>query len=358
VLKVLDQRSVPNGATATVAKSPSRDLVASARTTRPDAARAFARNIDWNLFKIFHRIARSGSIGAAARELNRQQPSVSVALQRLEAHLGLPLCVRTRRGITLTEFGADLLKLCEAMNGSIERLPKAAVLAKQELLPPVTLAVISNLHLVPQLNAILAEFHRKMPRTEMKLNVVRWFSVIESILDGDVDIGFGFITDEARDSLTHLPVITQLQQLYCGPSHPLFGRSLDDVKSLHSEPFVVSPRELPFDHQFRERYGLGQSIGGISDNLQERMWLIRLGVGIGLLPKPIVDASEFADVLWPLLPDEKAPSGTICLMAKSGRLGDDRAQVLWDVACTHLRPHGDGGAPAPGGFAASGRGRA
>src|SRR5262249_14313995 len=323
------------------AKPPSPDLVAAAGTTKLDPARLFARNIDWNLFKIFYRIARSGSIGAAARELNRQQPSVSVALQRLEAHLGLPLCVRTRRGITLTEFGTELLKLCEEMNGSIERLPRAAVLAKQELLPPVTLAVISNLHLVPQLNAILAEFHRKMPGAEMRLNVVRWFSVIESVLNGDVDIGFGFITNEARDSLTYMPVITQVQQLYCGPSHPLFGRSLHDVKSLHSEPFVVSPRELPFDQQFRERHGLGQCIGGISDNLQERMWLIRLGVGIGLLPKPIVDGSEFGDALWPLLPDDKAPSGTICLMAKSGRLDDVRAQVLWDVASTHLRPPGN-----------------
>jgi DNA-binding transcriptional LysR family regulator len=351
VLKLDSQQSATRRETA--ARTRCQTTPAGARPANLDAARVFARNIDWNLFKIFYRIARSGSIGAAARELNRQQPSISVALQRLEAHLGLPLCVRTRRGITLTEFGADLLKLCEDMNGSIERLPKTAMIAKQGLLPPVTLAVISNLHLVPQLNAILAEFHRKMPGAEMKLNVVRWFSVIESVLNGDVDIGFGFITDEARDSLTKLPVVNQIQQLYCGPGHPLFGRSLHDLKSLQSEPFVVSPRELPFDQQFRERHGLGQTFGGISDNLQERMWLIRLGIGIGLLPKPIVDASEFADELWPLLPDEKAPSGTICLMAKSERLGDVRAQVLWDVACTHLRACGDESKPAAGGYAAS-----
>jgi LysR family transcriptional regulator, transcriptional activator for bauABCD operon len=351
---MVDKQPVPRGA---VARTPRRGPASGARPVKLDPADVFARNIDWNLFKIFYRIARSGSIGAAARELNRQQPSVSVALQRLEAHLGLPLCVRTRRGITLTAFGADLLKLCKEMNGSIERLPKAAMISKQEPLPPVTLAVISNLHLDSRLNAILAEFHRKMPGTEITLNVVRWFSVIESVLSGDVDIGFGFITDEARDSITTLPVVSRIEQLYCGPGHSLFGRPLHDLKSLRSEPFVISPQELPFDQQFRERHGLGQTIGGISDNLQGRMRLIRLGVGIGLLPKPIVDASEFADELWPLLSDEKAPSGTICLMAKTERLGDVRAQVLWDVACTHLRARGDESKLTVGGYATSRRRR-
>ncbi len=227
------------------ATSAAKTFAAVAPTARPEVARVFARNIDWNLFKIFCQIARSGSIGAAARVLNRQQPSISVALQRLEAHLGLPLCVRTQRGITLTEFGAELLSLSEEMNSGIERLPKAAAMAKQEMQSPVTLAVISNLHVVPKLDAILAEFHGKMPSVEMKLNVARWFSVIESVLSGEVDLGFGFVTDEASNSLIKLPIIKQVQQLYCGPTHPLFGKPCLDLKSLYDEPFVISPRELP-----------------------------------------------------------------------------------------------------------------
>jgi DNA-binding transcriptional LysR family regulator len=308
------------------------------RNVKSDIGPLFARKVDWNLFKIFCQIANSGSIGAAAKVLNRQQPSVSVALQRLECELGISLCVRTPRGVTLTEFGADLMKLCADMKSSIERLPKAATIARHQLLPPVTLAVISNLHLVPQLNAILSEFHRKMPSIEMQLNVLPWFSVIDSVIDGDADIGFGFVTGEASSHLIKMPVISQVQQLYCGPTHRLFGLPVAERAHLRDDPFVVSPRELPVGQQFREIHGLGQTIGGVSDNLQERMWLIRLGVGIGLLPKPIVDASDFVKELWPLLPEEEAPKGVICLMAKSERLGDVRAQVLWDVARTHLSP--------------------
>jgi len=39
--------------------------------------RDFARTIDWNLLKIFLEIVRSGGIGAAARTLGKQQPSIS-----------------------------------------------------------------------------------------------------------------------------------------------------------------------------------------------------------------------------------------------------------------------------------------
>src|ERR1700730_4335941 len=89
----------------------------------------FSRNIDWNLFKIFCQIARHGGIGAAGRALNRQQPSISAALKRLEATWCVTLCVRTRKGITLTEFGHRLPAICEGMNSSIQHIPHAASIA-------------------------------------------------------------------------------------------------------------------------------------------------------------------------------------------------------------------------------------
>jgi LysR family transcriptional regulator, transcriptional activator for bauABCD operon len=46
------------------------------------------------LFKFFHEIARSGGVGAAARMLNKQQPSVSAAPERLERQIG---AARTRK---------------------------------------------------------------------------------------------------------------------------------------------------------------------------------------------------------------------------------------------------------------------
>ena len=297
----------------------------------------FSRNIDWNLFKVFCQIARSGSIGAAAKALNRQQPSISAALKRLESHVGVPLCIRSHRGITLTAFGQHLLSTCEDMRSSIEQLPQAASTAKQEASPPITLSIISNLHLVPQLNSIFIEFHHRHPMTKIKLNVLPWRTVLKSITEGDVEIGVGFMSGDVPDPLISLPITSQVQQLYCGPGHKFHGHLKYNALSLQSEPFVISTDELPPDKQYRERCGLGRKIGGISDNLIERMWLIRLGMGIGFLPKPIVDASSFSEELWPLLPENKAPVGTICLISKTRSIRNAQVRVLWDVARRHLK---------------------
>ncbi|HMT45636.1 MAG TPA: LysR family transcriptional regulator, partial [Novosphingobium sp.] len=50
----------------------------------PLTDKRFASRVDWNLMRTFVDIVRAGGIGAAARQLNRQQPSISAALKRLE----------------------------------------------------------------------------------------------------------------------------------------------------------------------------------------------------------------------------------------------------------------------------------
>ncbi len=58
----------------------------------------------------FLKIAELGSLTAAARALRVSQPSLSVALKRLEEQLDTTLFVRTRRGVTLTRTGEVLLR--------------------------------------------------------------------------------------------------------------------------------------------------------------------------------------------------------------------------------------------------------
>jgi DNA-binding transcriptional LysR family regulator len=301
-----------------------------------DTGAIFSRNIDWNLFKIFCQIGDRGGIGAAGRALNKQQPSISAALKRLEDHVGVPLCVRTSKGVTLTAFGQRLFSVCEEMTSSIQNIPYAASIAKEGLSGVVTLSVISNLHLVSKLNAVFSEFHQRHPKIEIKLDVAPWRRVLQSLEAGEAELGIGF-DDEEDGHLTKVPVIDQVQQLYCGPGHGLFGRTITEPQQLRDEPFVVTSNEPLQYGQYRKRYGLGHQVGGIADNLQERMWLIQLGVGIGFLPKPIVGASTFAKVLWPLLAKDAAPVCTLYFMSAANKAKGGPAQLLWETALRHLQ---------------------
>ena len=68
---------------------------------------------------VFRAVARAGSLSAAARDLGWTQPAVSQHLQRLEREVGLPLLVRSTRGVTLTEAGQVLLGRADAVAGQL-----------------------------------------------------------------------------------------------------------------------------------------------------------------------------------------------------------------------------------------------
>jgi LysR family transcriptional regulator, transcriptional activator for bauABCD operon len=237
----------------------------------------------------------------------------------------------------LTAFGRRLLAVCEDMSSSVQSIPRAASIAREGLSGVVTLSVISNLHLVAKLNAVFSEFHQRHPKIEIKLDVAPWRLVLQSLQSGEAELGIGFDDDEASGHLTRIPVIDQVQQLYCGPGHRLFGRTVTEPQLLRDEPFVVTSNEPLQYGQYRKRYGLGRHIGGIADNLQERMWLIELGVGIGFLPQPIVEASTFAKVLWPLLALDAAPVCTLYFMSAANKVLSVPAQSLWETALRHLQ---------------------
>ena len=56
-------------------------------------------------YQIFNKVAETGNISQAAKELFINQPAISKSIQRLEASLHTVLFTRTSRGVTLTEEG-------------------------------------------------------------------------------------------------------------------------------------------------------------------------------------------------------------------------------------------------------------
>ncbi len=65
--------------------------------------------------RLFAVIARAPSLSAAARTLGRSPSSVSTALQRLEARLGVGLVQRTTRAMELTAEGTRFGEVCDAL---------------------------------------------------------------------------------------------------------------------------------------------------------------------------------------------------------------------------------------------------
>src|SRR5262252_5023754 len=72
------------------------------------------RDLDLNLLRVFSVVAESGGVTEAAKRLYLTQSAVSAALRRLTTAVGVPLFVRSGRGIALTSRGERLRSGLEA----------------------------------------------------------------------------------------------------------------------------------------------------------------------------------------------------------------------------------------------------
>jgi DNA-binding transcriptional LysR family regulator len=247
-----------------------------------DRARTFTRNVDWNLFRVFLEIAEAGGISAAARGLNRQQPSISAALKRLEGHLDAELVRRTAKGTALTPAGRALLEQCVEIHRRVARMPAEIRQAKGELDGTISVRLISDL-VSRDFDAALAAFHAAHPAVEARLDIAPWREVVRAVADGDAEIGIA--CDSApRAGLRYDLLTREVQQLYCGRGHRLHGMGPIHPAELAGEAFVLTGADEPEDvERFRRRYGLGRRVSGFAETQSEARRLVALGVGIGLL---------------------------------------------------------------------------
>jgi DNA-binding transcriptional LysR family regulator len=80
----------------------------------------------WQEMTVFARVAESGSLSRAARELKLSQPSVSRIVGALEARLGTTLLLRTTRSISLTQAGTLYLERARYLLAEMEETEQAA----------------------------------------------------------------------------------------------------------------------------------------------------------------------------------------------------------------------------------------
>jgi DNA-binding transcriptional LysR family regulator len=295
----------------------------------------FVRQTDWNLFAQFFEIVRAGSLSAAGRKLNLRQPSLSAALKRLEDQLGVVLCHRSAKGVTLTAAGKALLTLCSDMVETVRMAPHLTSKAAGQVEGTLPIRLVSNV-ICREFDDSLASFHRRHPYVEIRLDVAPWRAVLESLVAGECQIGVTFDSGP-RTGLHYEPLFHETQQLYCAESHPMYGQRIREPALLAEEWFVLTEMDEPEDlRKFRLRYGLGGNVAGYADDLQELHRLIRLGIGVGFMPTVVAEQPRMRG-LWPLLAPALLPSYAIYLVAVPAPRMTTPAQLFLDEVRRRLR---------------------
>ena len=80
-----------------------------------------------NQFEFLIALEEYGSFSKAAQVLFISQPSLSAAIKELETELGVPLLERSRKGVTFTEKGEQVLQEARKIEESVGRIKRIAL---------------------------------------------------------------------------------------------------------------------------------------------------------------------------------------------------------------------------------------
>jgi DNA-binding transcriptional LysR family regulator len=123
-----------------------------------------------NAVRLLIRIARTRSLTAAGREMGLPQSSVSRALKGLEKRIGTALVVRTTRGVSMTDAGADFARRMELLLGEMEEAEHEAR-EFSELNGSLRVSLVSSLA-VRWLMPRLAAFRKRHPLLRLDFVIV------------------------------------------------------------------------------------------------------------------------------------------------------------------------------------------
>ncbi|NEA34131.1 LysR family transcriptional regulator [Streptomyces sp. SID13031] len=148
-------------------------------------------DLDPRRLLIFREVARLGSLSAAATALGWTQPAVGQHMQRLERDVGIPLMLRSVRGITLTEAGTALLAHADALSARLT-VAEAELQAFASMeLGTLSLAAFPSgaATLVPP---ALAKLQSRAPALEVRLTEAEPPEARALVAAGDADLALVF----------------------------------------------------------------------------------------------------------------------------------------------------------------------
>jgi DNA-binding transcriptional LysR family regulator len=289
---------------------------------------------DWNELQIFATVARRRSFTSAGTELRLPKSTLSRAVARLEARLGVRLLERSTRQVSLTEYGERYVAFCDRM---VQEASEAGQLLEQMQGEPTgTLRIGAPITFSRSFLAdALPRFLRRYPQVNVVLKVGAPLDPLRDRLDMVIHAGYGSgNSDLVRRQIGRLPTVLVASAAYVKQQ----GRPKTiDALARHA-CLGQSEREewtLRNGRAEKKQKCSGQIAAGDPVLLQQ---MVLAGFGIGLLPLWLVEDDLRRSKLERLLPEWAGPEVELTALyaSRSGLL--PKTRVFLEFLTTDFAP--------------------
>jgi len=260
-------------------------------------------------------VARERHFGRAAEACFVSQPTLSVAIRKLEDELGVQLFERGSSEISVTPIGTQIIEQAQRVLEQAAAVKEIAKHGKDPLSGPVKVGVIYTIgpYLLPQL---VRQMISDTPRMPMLLQENFTAKLLELLRQGEIDVAIMADPFNAQGLVTQ-PLYDEPFVVTVPTGHPLADRKSVPATLLKTETMLL----LGTGHCFRDqvlevcpelsRYS--QASAGIQktfegSSLETIRHMVASGIGITVLPWTAMPAPARRETLLSYIPfDDPAP---------------------------------------------------
>lgn len=252
-------------------------------------------------YQVFKTVADIGSFSKAADILGLTPSAISHAISSMESELGFSVLTRNKGGITLTNYGENLLPYVNAVLNSDESLKQAIDEMNGLKSGRVKIGVFSSV-CTNWLPDILSSFQEKYEAISIEVYQGTYEEVSYWLKNGVVDLGFLSVSsakDIPIEPLYQDPLLCVMPKGVKDLSNPDFV----DLEEMRKHQLVTQREGTDADIQnfLRENHLRIQSSYHVVDDLAT-VRLVEKGFGICLMPALVMKDIPYNVDVYPIHP--------------------------------------------------------
>lgn len=272
----------------------------------------------------FVEVSNSLNLSRASERLGISQPSLSLAIKRLEQSVGTELLIRHKHGVSLTQAGKQLILHTRQVLQYWQNAKSQALASMQETQGRYTLGCHSSIAIY-MVSRFLAHLLEQYPKLEIELKHDISRRITEQVINLSVDIGIA-INPFKHPHLIIRKLCNDETTFWVGPGKRKTQNIHSEQSVLICDPELVQTQTL-LSKITKEKINFARIIK--CNNLEVIATLTANGCGIGILPTRVANAISSNKLKR--VPKTPTYSDELCLIYRHENRNVKAIQVITDA---------------------------
>ncbi|MBR3199920.1 MAG: LysR family transcriptional regulator [Mogibacterium sp.] len=237
----------------------------------------------FKMVKVFLTSIDSGSFTRAGEILGYTQSNLTQMMRSFEDELGIPLLIKTKKGVEPTGEAKQLIPAMRAMIAQEERFLQEADEIRGIRRGSIRIGsyVSTSSTWLPQ---VIGYYQNEYPEVEFNIVESGQGDMLRGLMTGDLDLAL--MSAPENNEMDFIPVLDDPMVVVFPPDHELADYDYVPVEKLQDHPLIMTYREYDTDaNRILLDAGLDASVKYRSKDDFAVLSMVQHGLGISILPE-------------------------------------------------------------------------